>query len=226
VKSPVVILGSGGNALDMLDVVDALNRAGAAWEVRGFLDDAREPGSVYLDLPVLGPVSDAKKFGDCLFLNAVGSDKSFLLRPAIVEKTGLSPQQFGTLLHPAASVSARARVGRGVCANHGASVGGRAVIGDHVYLGVGCVVGHDAVVEDHAVIAPGAIVSGFCRIGRNCYVGAGAVVKQAKQVGAQAVIGMGAVVCKDVPPAATWVGVPAAPLGPARRGVPAAVQAP
>jgi sugar O-acyltransferase (sialic acid O-acetyltransferase NeuD family) len=212
VNKPLVILGSGGNALDILDVVDALNRTAPVWQVRGFLDDGRETGSEYMGFPVVGKISDALKFGDCSFLNAVGSDKTFRLRPAIIERTALTRQQYGTLVHPTASVSTRAKVGNGVCVNHGASVGGRAVIGDHVYLGVGCVIGHDAVVEDHAVIAPGAIVSGFCRIGQNSYVGAGAIVKQTKLVGAQAVVGMGAVVCRDVPPGATWVGNPARPL--------------
>jgi sugar O-acyltransferase (sialic acid O-acetyltransferase NeuD family) len=214
-RSSLVIIGSGGNASDMLDVVDALREAGRDWEVLGFLDDAREPGSSHLGLPVLGRVDDAARVaarGDAVvFINAVGSDATFRLRPAVVRRTGLPRERFATLAHPAASVSKRARVGGGTCVNYGVSVGGGVTIGDHVYLGVGCVIGHDAVVEDHAVIAPGAVVSGFCRIGENCYVGAGSVIKQKKHVGAGTVVGMGAVVTKDVPAGATWVGVPAAP---------------
>jgi sugar O-acyltransferase (sialic acid O-acetyltransferase NeuD family) len=214
---PVVIIGLGGNALDVLDVVDALRLAGRDWEVRGFLDDARAAGTSHVGLPVLGPVDDAGRYGDTRFINAVGSDKTFRLRPTIVARTGLPPERFATLVHPTASVSRRARLGHGTCVNHGVSVGGGAVVGDHVYMGAGCIIGHDAVIEDYAVVAPGAIVSGFTRIGQNCYVGAGAIIKQTKQVGAGAIVGMGAVVCKDVPPGETWVGNPAGPREPARR---------
>jgi sugar O-acyltransferase (sialic acid O-acetyltransferase NeuD family) len=169
--------------------------------------------------------TDSRCSGESFFANAVGSDKSFRLRPAIVERVALPPERFATLVHPAAGVSKRARLGRGTCVNHGVSVGGGAAIGDHVYLGAGCVIGHDAVIEDHAVVAPAAIVSGFTRVGRNSYVGAGAIIKQTKQVGAGAVVGMGAVVCKDVPAGETWVGIPAGPYEPAQRGSSGAAQA-
>lgn len=212
----LVIIGSGGNACDVLDVVDALNAGGGSWEVRGFLDDARPAGASILGLPVLGRIEDANRFRGSAFVNAVGSDKTFLVRPTIVERCGLNSEHFATLVHPKASVSSRARVGRGVCVNHGVSVGGGAVVGDQVYLGVGCIIGHDAVIEDYCVVAPGAIVSGFVRVGQNSYVGAGAIIKQKCRIGERALVGMGAVVCKDVPPGATWVGVPAGPHEPAR----------
>jgi sugar O-acyltransferase (sialic acid O-acetyltransferase NeuD family) len=221
----VVVIGSGGNALDVLDVVDAIRLAGRDWEVRGFLDDARAAGTSHVGLPVLGRVEDAGGYSDASFINAIGSDKTFRLRPAIVTRTGLPRERFATLVHPTASVSKRARLGHGTCVNHGVSIGGGAVVGDHVYMGVGCIIGHDAVIEDYAVIAPGAIISGFTRIGQNSYIGAGVIVKQTKQVGAGAIVGMGAVVCKDVPAGATWVGNPAGPHEPARRATPTGLQA-
>jgi sugar O-acyltransferase (sialic acid O-acetyltransferase NeuD family) len=221
----VVVIGSGGNALDVMDVVDALNLAGRDWEVRGFLDDARAAGTTHVGLPVLGRIEDAGRYNDASFINAIGSDKTFRLRPAIVARTGLSRERFATLVHPTASVSKRALLGQGTCVNHGVSIGGGAVVGDHVYLGVGCIIGHDAVIEDYAVIAPGAIISGFTRIGQGSYIGAGAIIKQTKQVGAGAIVGMGAVVCKSVPAGAIWVGNPAGPHEPSRRGKPTGFEA-
>jgi sugar O-acyltransferase (sialic acid O-acetyltransferase NeuD family) len=212
----LVIIGTGGNALDVLDVVDAVNRGGPAWEVSGFLDDAAPAGTTVYGLPVLGRIEDSNRCGAAEFINVIGSDKSFGIRPTIIDRLALPVERFATLVHPMASVSTRARLGGGVCVNHGVSIGGRAVIGNHVYFGAGCIIGHDAIIEDHAVIAPGAVVSGLTRIGGGSYVGAGAIIKQTKQVGARAVVGMGAVVCTDVPAGATWVGLPAAPHRPAR----------
>lgn len=210
----LVILGAGGTAHDALDVVEAINAAGPApaWRPIGFLDDTREPGSRHLGLEILGRLADALRFGDCTFLNVIGSDRSFRRRPEILAATGLPAGRFATLVHPAASVSARAHLGRGVLVNHGVSVGGGAAIGDHATLCPGCVVGHDAAIGEYTILAPGAIVSGHVRLGRNCYIGAGAVVRQGLEVGDRALVGMGSVVVSEVAADRTVVGNPARPL--------------
>src|SRR5690348_13194568 len=104
----LIILGTGGNAYDVLDVVEAINRLAPTWEVAGFLDDARDAGSRHLNLPVMGALSDARNFAaDHRFINAIGSDTSFRRRPEIVVSMGLAIDRFATLVHPGASVSSR-----------------------------------------------------------------------------------------------------------------------
>ena len=41
---PLVILGTGGRAYDLLDIVEAINAVTPTWEIVGFLDDAKPPG--------------------------------------------------------------------------------------------------------------------------------------------------------------------------------------
>ena len=206
---PLIILGTGGNALDVLDVVDAINRVTRTWEVVGYLDDSRAPRSEYHDIEILGPLCRAAEFQRCWFVNAIGSDRSFLRRSAIVADINVADAQFATLIHPLACVSSRSKIGPGTVVNFGASIGGEVEIGRHVSVGPGCIVGHNAVVGDFAMLAPGAIISGFVRLGRGCYVGAGAVVKQKITVGESALVGLGAVVVKDVADGITVVGNPA-----------------
>jgi sugar O-acyltransferase (sialic acid O-acetyltransferase NeuD family) len=208
---PLVILGTGGSAFELLDIVDAINAIRPTWAPIGFLDDVRPPGSEYLGLEILGRLRDAPKFAGAgsAFVNAIGSDQSYRHRPEILASTGLAAGQFTTLVHPAASVSRRARLGRGVCVNFGVSIGGGATIGDHVTFSPGVIVGHDVVIEDFGCLAPGAIVSGFVHLGCGCYVGAGAVVRQKIRIGAQALIGMGAVVIRDVIAGTVVAGNPA-----------------
>jgi len=212
VSRPLIILGTGGNALDFLDVVEAINDRTPTWELVGFLDDARAAGSTYHDVEVLGPIARATEFRRCWFVNAVGSDKSYRRRPDVVAATGLGDQFFATLIHPGASVSRRSQIGAGTVVNVGASVGGEVEVGRHATLGPNCTIGHNVVVEDFAVVAPGVVVSGFVRLGRGSYVGAGAAVKQKVEVGSGALVGLGAVVVRDVPERATVIGNPARPL--------------
>jgi len=209
---PLIILGTGGNAYDVLDIVEAINASAASqrqWEVTGFLDDARAAGTEFLGLPVLGRLTDAGRFSRESFVNAIGSDASYSKREAIIASTGLAQDRFATLVHPGAGVSSRARLGRGTYVNHGASIAGNVTIGAHVAVGPGCIVGHDATIGDYSMLAPGCIVSGFVRVGRAAYIGAGAMLRQRLSVGDGAPVGMGCVVLKDVEAGTTVVGNPA-----------------
>lgn len=208
---PLIILGTGGSAYDVLDIVEAINRvAPDTWHVAGFLDDARAAGSRHVDRPVLGRLSDAPDFAaNYRFINVIGSDTSYRRRPQIIAGTRLPDDRFATLIHPLASVSSRATLGRGVYAGPFVSVGGAVTIGNHVSLSPGVVVGHDTTIDHFATLAPGAVISGLCQIGRSAYVGARAAIRQRTRVGEEALIGLGAVVLHDVETGTTVVGNPA-----------------
>jgi sugar O-acyltransferase (sialic acid O-acetyltransferase NeuD family) len=209
---PLVILGTGGSAYDLLDIVDAINAIQPMWEPIGFLDDARPAGTRHLGLEVLGMLRDAARFAECSFVNVIGSDKNFRHLPEILASTGVALERFATLVHPAASVSSRARLGRGVVVNPSVVLAGDVAIGNHVMLCPGCVVGHESKIGNGSILAPGSIVSGLVEVESFCYIGAGAIIRQKLRVGTGALIGMGAVVVHDVEPGATLIGNPARPL--------------
>ena len=206
----LVILGTGGNAYDVLDTVDAINRAGPAWNVVGFLTDNARPGAEYLGLPVLGALADATSQENCWFVSAIWNDRVFKTLHDVLATTRLPMARFATLVHPGAAVSRRARLGHDVVIHHGATIGGNVAFADHVWIGPGCIVGHDTVIAACSTLAPGVVLSGGVQVERNCYVGSGALVRPDVRLGEYALVGMGAVVVADVAAGATVVGNPAA----------------
>lgn len=205
----VVILGASGNALDILDVVDAL---GAPWEAAGVLDDGRAKGGGFGGLPILGRLAEAGGLADVVFINGIASERTHRRKLAIIAGTGLDAARFVTLIHPLAAVSRRAAIGPGSCIGPGCAVSGQVEIGAHAWLGSHAVIGHDCVLGAGATVAPSATLAGSVTLGAQAYVGSGAVLRPGITVGEGALIGMGAVVLRDVPAGAVVVGNPARPL--------------
>lgn len=206
----LVILGTGGNAYDVLDTIDAINRTGPAWNVVGFLTDGARPGAEYLGLPVLGALADATSQADCWFVSAIWNDRVFKTLHDVLAKTRLPLTRFATLVHPGAAVSRRARLGHDVIVHHGATIGGNVMLADHVWVGPGSIIGHDTVIATCSTLAPGVVLGGGAQVERNCYIGSGALVRPDMRLGEYALVGMGAVVVADVAAGATVVGNPAA----------------
>ena len=118
------------------------------------------------------------------------------------------------VIHPAAIVSASARIGPGSQVMAGAIVQARAEIGADCIINTGAIVEHDCVVGDGVHVAPRSVMGGSCRLGDGTLFGIGAVARPGTTIGAGVVVGAGAVVVADVVDGATVVGNPAAPLKP------------
>lgn len=208
----IAILGASGNALDILDILDAL---GADWEAVGVFDDATA-GPDFAGLAVLGALRDAAALSapgapldGVLFVNAIASERTHRRKAAILASTGLPTARFVTLVHPHAAVSRSVVLGHGVCIGPGSAVSGRVTIRDHAWIGAHVVIGHDAAIGAGATIAPAVTLAGGVQLGALTYVGSGAVLRPGITVGEGALIGMGAVVLQDVPAGAVMVGNPA-----------------
>ena len=197
----LIILGTGGNCFDILDAMLAINRhtGRAVFECAGFLDDnAAVHGKEFHGVRVLGPLADAARYPDCAFVNGIGSPNNFWHKADILRTTCLAVERFDTVIHPQASVSGFAKLGRGVVVLAGAAVGAGAVIGDHVIVLQGAIVSHDCRVGDFACIASGACLAGGVQVAAASYVGANASVRGGVKVGSRSLVGLGAVVLEDV----------------------------
>jgi FlaA1/EpsC-like NDP-sugar epimerase len=116
-RKPIIILGTGGSSLDLLDTLYTLNGLGteAGYDCLGFLDDDEHKwGREYLGVRVLGPLSAAPELPEnTRFVNGIGSPGNFWRKQALIAQTQLPHERFETIVHPSASVSTTARLGCG-----------------------------------------------------------------------------------------------------------------
>ena len=212
VVKKIVILGTGGNCIDILDTLNDINRAAASqvYQCAGFLDDVEQNwGKELHGARVLGPLDSASRYTDCSFVNGIGSPGNFWKKQAIIGKTGLPDGRFETIVHPTASVSTTATLGAGTVVFQNATVTSNVRTGRHVIILPNAVISHDDVIGDYTCVAGGVCISGGVTIGQSCYLGTNASIHGNITIGDYCLVGMGSVVLEDVAADSVVVGAPA-----------------
>ena len=203
----VLVIGAGGHAQVVADILLRAYEAGADYAPIGFLDDDPTLADTdVLGLPVLGTIAQLGEFNHDAVIVAIGDNHT---RARIFESVRTQGGEIANAVHPAAVVAPDVRLGDGVMICAGVVVNTGTVIGDNVILNTGCTVDHHNQIGNHAHIAPGVQLGGDVTIGEGTLVGIGAAVIPQRRVGAWSMIGAGAVVTKNIPSHTTAVGVPA-----------------
>lgn len=207
-----VIIGASGNGLDIADTLLDINQSAGytKYECLGFLDDKPElqGKEVYLGYKVLGKIMDFSQFDErVLFVSAIGSSKSFLHKPAVLEPIPLS--RFTEVIHPTAYISRSARIGTGSVILQHVTIANNVYIGNQVVILANSIINHNCIIEDYTCIASGVCISGGVIIGSNTYIGTNTGIRENVQIGKKCLIGMGSNVLHDVPDHSTIMGNPA-----------------
>jgi sugar O-acyltransferase (sialic acid O-acetyltransferase NeuD family) len=207
----LVIIGTGGQGRECLDIVRAMNDEGCTFNFVGFVDD--NPSDINrshvegLGHEVLGTLEELLKSPKsaqvCIGIGNGGARRRISAR--LDEANIGSP----VLVHPSSSLGSNVKIGPGSAIWAGARLTTNIRLGRHVHVNQNATVGHDSVLGDYSTLNPLAAVSGNVDLGAGCTVGAGAVVLQGRKVGSDAMVGASACVTADVDEDAVVVGVPA-----------------
>lgn len=205
----VVVIGTGGHAAVVIDILRALGRTVVAAVDS---DPARIGGSI-LGVPITGPdtrLRELRAEGIRQALVAVGDNH---LRRRLSSEVVRAGFVLGSAVHPSAWISPHAELGDGAVIMPGGVVNARTRIGKGVIVNTGASIDHDCVLGAFVHVAPGAHLGGGVTCGDDVLVGIGASVILGVTIGGGAVIGAGAAVVENVAPGTTVVGVPARPIG-------------
>lgn len=203
----MLILGAGGHAEVVADILIQAQEAGEPVKPIGYMDDNSNTHThTPLDLPILGKISHLDQIAHDVLIIAIGDNHA---RQRLFDQMQQQGKRFVIARHPAAVIASGVNIGPGTVICAGVVVNPGSVVGANVILNTGCTVDHHNRIGNHAHIAPGVHLGGDVEIGEGALIGLGAIVMPRCRIGAWSTVGAGAVVTKDVPAYATVVGVPA-----------------
>jgi len=208
----IVIFGTGGNCVDILDTIRDINASAGEpiYDCIGFLDDDRRLwNQLVAGIPVLGGLSMAPALTDSFFVNGIGSERNFWRKPEIIAQAGIPDDRFEIIIHPTASVSRSACLESGVVVLPQVTIASHAHVGRHVIILPNTIISHDDIIGDFTCLAGGVCVSGQVNVGACCYLGSNASIINGVSIGSRSLVGIGSVVLHDVPENTVVVGNPA-----------------
>jgi sugar O-acyltransferase (sialic acid O-acetyltransferase NeuD family) len=203
----VLILGAGGHAQVVADILLRMQEADRAIIPIGYLDD--NPALLMqhlLDLPVLGEIAQLPAIPHDGVVVGIGDNGT---RHRLFETLRSQGERFVIARHPSAVVARHTQVGPGSVVCAGVVVNPGSVIGANVILNTGCTVDHHNHIGSHVHIAPGVHLGGDVTIGEGTLVGIGATVVPQRRVGKWSVVSAGALVHKNLPDRVVAAGMPA-----------------
>lgn len=206
----IIILGTSGNSIDILDTINEINCNNKKYNCIGFLDDNKKViGKYFLGKPVLGNLSSYSEFKECYFVNGICSPYKFWMKRFIIEELNIPINRFETIIHPTASVSKTAKLGNDTVIFQNVSITSNVRIGKHVMILPNSIISHDSIIGDYTTITGGVCISGNVKIGSSCYLGTNSCIKNNIIIEDNCLIGMGSVVLNNIKNNSVFVGNPA-----------------
>ena len=196
----VIVIGASGHGKVVADITLSCGDT-----LLGFLDDNEALPAEIEGIPVLGKISNYRKYPAAAFVIAIGNSA---IREKIAQQ--LDGVRWYAAIHPAAVVShLNTRIGEGSVVMANAVINPAANIGKHCIINTSAVVEHDNRISDFVHVSVGAKLGGTVSIGEHTLVGIGANVSNNVSICDHCMIGAGTVVIHDITESGTYVGVPA-----------------
>lgn len=197
----LLILGTGVHALEMVEIVERVNRVSPTWNLIGLITaEEKLVGQTLNQVLVVGVPGDWSRYPQAALVPSLVDLK---------EIGDLPIERCVSLIDPTTFISRTATIGRGCVFYPHCFVGLNARVDDFVFCMTGSVISHDDVIGRCTAITSGVQLAGSITVEPECYLGQACTVRQLLTIGRHSMIGTGAVVVKNVEPDSVMVGNPA-----------------
>lgn len=210
---PIVIIGAGGYAQELVWILDDINSNRTQWECLGYIDPDRpdRAGQILYDRPVLGGWDAVTRLPSNVWFGCgIGDPTSRAKECVAAEALGWRP---ATLVHPSVVAARHVEIGAGTIVGAGSILAPYARVGRHCAINLAVTVGHNSIVGDYSVLSPGSRVSGGAVLEERVFLGTNSTVYLNRRVGAGASLGANSFLLTNLAAGKTAIGIPAVSFG-------------
>lgn len=195
-NKPVIVLGAGGHASVLVDML----RSQGVVPLALVAPATGVSRAVLVDIPLWHDETQilTHRPDEVELINGIGSLPGSSLRAELFARYRALGYRFARVISEKAMVSDYAVLEDGVQIMAGAIIQAGARIGANSIINTGAIVDHDGHLGSDNHVAPGAVLSGGVVTGERVHIGTGAAVIQNIKIGSHTVVGAGATVVKDL----------------------------
>lgn len=192
----ILILGNGGHAKSVIDVLEQENKYEivACVEKKGVDYDNNE-------YPILEKEDDLQRLFERGITNVamgIGYLGKSSLREELYFKLKKIGFQFPCIISSTALIGNHVTIGEGSYIGKGAVINAYSEIGKMCIINTGAIVEHECKIEDYSHVAVGSVLCGSVKVGKASFIGANSTVIQDVAIGQNCIIGAGTLIRKNI----------------------------
>lgn len=207
IKEQILLIGSGGHALIVANIIEEMD----GFEIIGIITNSEDKHPL-LDYPILGN-------DDCLKVHlnngikkvalGIGGYTNNQLRAKVFSNLKEMGFEIITAIHPKSTIAKGVLIGEGSCIFAGVILNPAVVIGKNSIVATGSTIDHETKIADHVLVSAGATIGANVSIDDHVLCALGTKVISGIHISKNSLIAAGAVVVNHLPENSKVFGVPA-----------------
>lgn len=203
----VIVLGSGGHAKVVIDILHGMNNI----TIHGITSKSLMYGDYFFGYPVLGDDLVLNNFNPSEYVLAMGLGgyRDNDLREQVYRFGKGLGFDYINAIHPGAVISETVKFGESITIFPGVVLNTDVQINDNSIVATSSSIDHETIIGRNVLVSAGVTIGAYTVIMDNALIALGAKIISGIKIGKRALVAAGAVVVSDVPDNAIVYGVPA-----------------
>lgn len=206
----IVIVGASGLGIEILQIIEKINKKSIYYNILGFIDDNVDLKDSYInDYKILGGVEYFETNSSCSIVIAIANVEKRCLLVSKINKYKKN-HEFPNIIHPNVEIDNKyIHIGNGNIITDGCILTSNIKIGSFNIFNTRSTIGHDVSIIDYNTFNPNVQISGNVNIGCYNFIAVNSVILQGIKVGNNNNIGACSLVIKNLKNDMKVFGIPA-----------------
>lgn len=177
-EKSLIIFGAGNSTVEIIDLIQNINKKKEnKLKIIGILDDdVKTYGKRILDIPIIGPIKDYKKFKKEYFFLGMFHYKNRFKRAYLIDSLKSIASRFISIIHPDTIIGVKTKIGHGCFISNNCNINSHSSIGNFCNLNPNVSLAPRVKIKNNCFLGDGTILAFNTIIGKNTYIGIRSII--------------------------------------------------